>query len=133
ESFWMLACDFYRGYPLVMSPEAIELVYLEQLDGLARSIAVAEARGETAVLEASGWFWNDFPEPSWADAVRKLPSEDAATFEKTMRTRIREAIAGESSPRPAEIDPAPAARLLAIDLPEERESPPSLPAPEAID
>ena len=133
DSFWTLACDFYRGYPLVMSPEAIELVYLEQLDGLARAIAAAERRGEVAVLEASGWFWNDFPEPSWADSVRKLPSEDAATFERTMRARIREAIEGDTSSRIAEIDPAPAVRLLAVVLPQERESPPSLSVLEAVD
>ena len=131
DSFWTLACDFYRGYPLVMSPEAIELVYLEQLDGLARAIAAAEARDETAVLEASGWFWNDFPEASWADAVRKLPSEDAATFERVIRARIRAALSEEPTTR-VEIDPAPAERLLAIDLPEALESPPSLPMIESL-
>ena len=133
DSFWTLACDFYRGYPLVMSPEAIELVYLEQLDGLARAIAAAEARGETAVLEASGWFWNDFPEPGWANAVRKLPSEDAATFERVMRDRVREAIEGDAPTETGELDPAPAERLLAIDLSEERETPPSLPVLEGLD
>jgi len=122
-----------RGYPLVMSPEAIELVYLDQLDGLARVIAAAEGRAEVAVLEASGWFWNDFPDPSWADSVRKLPSEDAATFERTMRARIREAIEGDASTETGELDPAPAERLLAIDLPEERETPPSLPVLEVLD
>jgi len=133
DSFWTLACDFYRGYPLVMSPEAIELVYLDQLDGLARAIAAAEERGEVAVLEASGWFWNDFPEPSWADSARKLPSENAAAFERSMRARIREVLGEESTTDRVEINPAPAERLLAIDLPEERETPPVLPVLEVVD
>ena len=84
-------------------------------------------------LFPSGWFWNDFPEPGWANAVRKLPSEDAATFERVMRDRVREAIEGDAPTETGELDPAPAERLLAIDLPEERETPPSLPVLEGLD
>ncbi len=127
DSFWTLACDFYRGYPLVLSPEAIELVNLAQLDGLARGIGDAEARGELALLEPAGWFWNDFPEPGWAESVRKLPSEDARVFEKVMRERIRAAASGDTATYAAGVDRRPAERLLAIPLPDERESPPTLP------
>ena len=44
-------------------------------------------------LDAPGWFWHDFPDPAWADAVRTLPSEDAAAFEQTMRDRLRRVLA----------------------------------------
>jgi hypothetical protein len=127
DSFWTLSCDFYRGYPLVLSSEAIELVYLVQLDGLVRSIDEAQRRGDVASLEHPGWFWNDFHEPGWADSVRKLPSEDAPALEREMRARVRAAINDESPTGPRPIDRAPAERLLAIRLPEERESPPVLP------
>ncbi len=57
DSFWTSACDFYGGYPLVLSPEAIELVYLEQLRALrarledaARRDTLARARLARVVL-----------------------------------------------------------------------------------
>jgi hypothetical protein len=84
DSLWTLACDFYRGYPLVLSPEAIELVYLPQLNAL---------RG--GVLEDPGWFWHDFPRPYDADSVRKLPAEDAGELEREMRARLRKALHGD--------------------------------------
>lgn len=132
DSFWRLACDFYRGYPLVVSPEAIELVYLQQLDGLDRAIVEAERRGQIAVLEPPGWFWHDFDDPAWADSIRKLPSEDAEAFELEMRQRIRYAIYGEESIPTREFDRRPAERLLEIELPGPRESPPLLPALEIL-
>jgi len=89
ESFWVNACDFYNGYPLVMGPEAIELVYRPQLAQWRRLMVEAGARRQPMTLDAPGWFWHDFPDPAWADAVRKLPSEDAAAFEQTMRDRLR--------------------------------------------
>ena len=46
QSFWMNACDFYGGYPLVLSPEAIELVYLEQLAAF-RADLVSAAESST--------------------------------------------------------------------------------------
>ncbi|MGE3885986.1 MAG: hypothetical protein AB7H81_06125 [Vicinamibacterales bacterium] len=89
ESFWVNACDFYNGYPLVMSPEAIELVYRPQLARWRQLMVEAGARRQPMTLEAPGWFWHDFPDSVWADAVRKLPSEDASAFEQTMRGRLR--------------------------------------------
>ena len=89
ESFWVNACDFYGGYPLVMSPEAIELVYLPQLARWRQMMAQAADRRERLTLEPAGWFWHDFPDPAWADAVRKVPSEDAAALERKMRDRLK--------------------------------------------
>jgi hypothetical protein len=59
------------------------------------------------VLEEPGWFWHDFPDKSWADAVRKLPSEDATRFESVMRERLRRSLSEPST--------APTAGKLAID------------------
>jgi hypothetical protein len=89
DSIWTLACDFYDGYPLVLSPEAIELVYLPQLD--------SDALGEP------GWFWHDFPDRPdgrWADSVRKLPREDSARLEREIRSRVRAALSGGEPPPP---------------------------------
>ena len=100
DSFWANGCDFYGGYPLVTSPEAIELVYLPQLARLRQSMTQAE-RAERLSLEPPGWFWHDFPNPAWADAVRRMPSEDAGAFELAMRERliaVRSARAGVSGP-----------------------------------
>lgn len=99
ESFWVNGCDFYGGYPLVMSPEAIELVYRPQLARWRQLMTRADERDERTALEAPGWFWHDFPDPAWADVVGKLPSEDAAAFEQTMRGRLRQLIEG-ARPRP---------------------------------
>ena len=96
DSFWTNACDFYGGYPLVMSPEAIELVYLPQLARLRQLMAQAADRRERVTLEPPGWFWHDFPDPAWADAVRKMPSEDASLFERTMRERLEKVRAARS-------------------------------------
>lgn len=102
DSFWTNACDFYGGYPLVMSPEAIELVCLPQLATLRQLMTQATDRRERLTLEAPGWFWHDFPDQSWADAVRKMPSEDAAVFERTMKDRLKAvaAIRTPASPHP---------------------------------
>ena len=121
DAFWTLGCDFYRGYPLVMSPEAVELVYLDQLDRLETLVKDAHERGEVAALEEPGWFWHDFPDASWADAVRKLPSEDAVRFESVMRERLRLALSEPSTPptaRKLTLDPT----LLELTLPEPRDT-----------
>ncbi|HXV61717.1 MAG TPA: hypothetical protein VEK15_13545, partial [Vicinamibacteria bacterium] len=116
DSIWNLACDFYNGYPLVLSPEAIELVYLPQLEALRK----ATAAGGPVVLEAPGWFWHDFPDLAWADCVRKLPGEDAAAFEREMRARL-----GADPPTMRE---APELEtFLTLPLPEPRSDPPTLP------
>jgi hypothetical protein len=130
ESFWTLACDFYNGYPLVMSPEAMELVYLPQSRSFGQKLLEA---GETSVaLEEPGWFWHDFPDRSWADAVRKLPSADAIAFEAGMRERVRAALAGSSfnsttDSLDAERLRASALAMVDLTLPEPRRSVPSLP------
>ncbi len=121
DTFWTLGCNFYRGYPLVMSPEAVELVYLDQLDRLETLVKDAHERGEVAALEEPGWFWHDFPDASWADTVRKLPSEDAARFESVMRERLRRALSEPSTPptaRKLTLDPT----LLELALPEPRDT-----------
>jgi hypothetical protein len=137
ESFWSMACDFYHGYPLVPCPEAIELVYQVQLTNLRSEMEKAHLQGEVARLEAPGWFWHDFPDPAWADAVRMLPRENAQAFEETMRARLEEAVRQaypESSGKapaasPSPIDGAMAleviSRILSIDLPGPRSSPPT--------
>ncbi len=136
DTVWRLGCDFYHGYPLVMSPEAIELVYLPQLAGLERAISVAAARGETAQLAAAGWFWHDFADPGWADAVRRLPSEDAAAFERTMRARIRAATEARADSDGTDmahaIDISAADELFAIALPDPVHKPPILPLADPI-
>jgi len=119
DSLWTLACDFYRGYPLVMSPEAVELCYQPQLDALERLVRDAETRGETASLEAPGWFWHDFPVRAWAESVRKLPSEDGERFERVFRERLREALA-EPTPAERELDLAAIRVMLVRPLPEKR-------------
>ncbi|MCC7034446.1 MAG: hypothetical protein IT179_16620 [Acidobacteria bacterium] len=115
ESFWVNACDFYNGYPLVMSPEAIELVYRPQLARWRRLMVEAVARRQPMALEAPGWFWHDFPAPAWADAVRKLPPEDAPAFERAMRERLRRVVGStqrrvSGGVRPAPSVPSPVGR-----------------------
>lgn len=107
ESFWVNACDFYNGYPLVMSPEAIELVYRPQLAEWRRLMVEAGARRQPMALEAPGWFWHDFPDPAWADAVRKLPQEDASAFERTMRERLLRVLASTRPRAGRGVRPAP--------------------------
>ncbi len=142
ESFWTQACDFYNGYPLVLSPEAIELVYQAQLENLRSEIEEAAERGEAARLKAPGWFWHDFPDPAWADAVRMLPRENALVFEETMKARLSETFrqavpesGGEvTPPTPSPLDYHVAsesiAQILSMDLPAPRPDPPlDIPAP----
>ena len=96
DSLWTLACDFYNGYPLVLSPEAIELVYLEQTRAMRRALSATPVPDP---LDRPGWFWHDFPDPAWADRVRELPREDAVRFESVMRDRFAAALP------PASLDP----------------------------
>jgi hypothetical protein len=135
DSLWTLGCDFYNGYPLVLSPEAIELVYLPQLAALRKRIESAAQSSLVCTLDEPGWFWHDFPDRRWADSVRRLPSEDASRLEEEMKSRLRAAVAGETP----KDDRAPLLELeetrtglehlLAFLLPPERKSPPILPPP----
>ncbi|MAG69868.1 MAG: hypothetical protein CL471_06195 [Acidobacteria bacterium] len=95
DSLWTLGCDFYNGYPLVLSPEAVELVYLEQTRALRRLLS---ASASPDPLDRPGWFWHDFPDLAWADRVRELPREDAARFEAVMRERFAAALGPASPP-----------------------------------
>jgi hypothetical protein len=124
DSLWTLGCDFYGGYPLVLSPEAIELVYLPQLGALRSRIESAAESGVVSALEEPGWFWHDFPDRRWADSVRRLPSEDASRFEGEMRARLRAALAGASPDSPAS---APSVEWLAASLPSPVAAPPPVP------
>jgi len=123
DSLWTLGCDFYNGYPLVLSPEAIELVYLPQLAALRERIESAEQSSLVCTLDEPGWFWHDFPDRRWADSVRRLPSEDASRFENEMRSQLRTALAGAG--------PGPVAshsmEWLETLLPSPVEEPPALP------
>ncbi|MCG8419554.1 MAG: hypothetical protein MJE77_16610 [Proteobacteria bacterium] len=92
DSFWLMGCNFYRGYPLVLSPEAIELVYAEQTRLLGDTLEQALDRGDRAPLAEPGWFWHDWPDPAWAGAVRLLPREDGHKFETIMRRRLAGAL-----------------------------------------
>jgi hypothetical protein len=88
-------------------------------------------------LDAPGWFWHDFPDPAWADAVRKLPSEDAAVFEQTMRERLRRVLASTrsragSGARPAASVPSPVGRAVVQGFLGRTMSVP-LPAPVTVD
>lgn len=124
DSLWTRGCDFYNGYPLVLSPEAIELVYLPQLEALrARLESGAES------LDGPGWFWHDFPDRRWAESVRRLPTEDASRFEGEMRTRLRSALAGSAPGHAAPPSPPspPSMDWLAAPLPPPVEEPPDLP------
>jgi hypothetical protein len=124
DSLWTLGCDFYNGYPLVLSPEAIELVYLPQLGALRSRIESAAESGVVCALDEPGWFWHDFPDRRWADSVRRLPSEDASRFEEEIRSRLRAAL--------ADTPPGPASSLslewLAASLPSPVAEPPLLPS-----
>ena len=126
DSLWTLGCDFYGGYPLLLSPEAIELVYLPQLDALRSRIESAAESGLVCALDEPGWFWHDFPDRRWADSVRRLPSEDASRFEGEMRARLNAALA-DTPPGPA---PLPSMRWLEAPLPDPLAEPPSLMAAE---
>lgn len=92
DSFWTQACDFYRGYPLMLSPEAIELVFAEQSRRFGRALDAALAAGVPAELPAPGFFWHDFPDPQWEARVVGMPAEDAAAFERQMRARLAAAL-----------------------------------------
>jgi hypothetical protein len=95
DSLWTLGCDFYDGYPLVLSPEAIDLVYLPQCQALLRLL-----ESDATSLGEPGWFWHDFPDRRWADSVRRLPGEEPVRFQKEMRRMLKDAIRGET-PTPA--------------------------------
>jgi hypothetical protein len=123
DSLWTLGCDFYNGYPLVLSPEAVELVYLPQLEALRERIESAEESGLVCALDEPGWFWHDFPDRRWADAVRRLPSEDASRFETEMRARLHAAVS-DTAQSPAS---SPSMDWLAAPLPSPRSEPPGLP------
>jgi hypothetical protein len=123
DSLWTLGCDFYNGYPLVLSPEAIELVYLPQLEALRTRLESAARAGVVLALEEPGWFWHDFPDRRWADSVRRLPSEDASRFEEEMRARLGAALAGGG----AGPTPATSTEWLSVALPPPIEEPPDLP------
>lgn len=123
DSLWTLGCDFYNGYPLVLSPEAIELVYLPQLAALRLCIEGADQSGLVCFLDEPGWFWHDFSDRRWADSVRRLPSEDASRFEEEMRSRLRTALGGA-----APAAPRPAMDWLAAPLPSPVSEPPGLPS-----
>ncbi len=135
DSLWTLGCDFYNGYPLVLSPEAIELVYIPQLAALRERMESAAQSSLVCTLDEPGWFWHDFPDRRWADSVRCLPSEDASRFEEEMRSRLRAAVAGETpeddrEPR-LDLDEIRVAieHWLVFPLPPERKTPPLLPSP----
>jgi hypothetical protein len=124
DSLWTLGCDFYNGYPLVLSPEAIELVYLPQLEALRLRIENAGESGLVCALDEPGWFWHDFPDRRWADSVRRLPSEGASWFEEEIRSRLRAALGG-GAPAPAS---RPSMDWLAAPLPSPLSEPPGLPS-----
>jgi hypothetical protein len=124
DSLWTLGCDFYGGYPLVLSPEAIELVYLPQLAALRSRIESAAESGVVCSLDEPGWFWHDFPDRRWADSVRRLPSEDDSRFEEEMRSRLRVALA-DTPPGGAS---SPSMEWLAAPLPFPVAEPPLLPS-----
>ena len=100
DSFWTLGCDFYNGYPLVLCPEAIELVYLDQAGKLGQTLLSAIQNGNTEPLEKPSWFWHNFSDSTWGETVRVLPREDMFHFENSMRSRLAEAL---SSPKPTKI------------------------------
>ena len=97
NSFWTLGCDFYNGYPLVLCPEAIELVYLDQSGKLGQTLLAAIQNNNTEPLEKPGWFWHNFSDSTWADTVRVLPREDTFHFENSMRTQLAEALSTSES------------------------------------
>ncbi len=96
----------------------------------------AVSRGKRVSLDEPGWFWHDFPERKWADAVKRLPSEDASRFEEEMRARLRNALDETAAPvaetsYPGRLDVIAArpviSRVLALALPEVRPEPPAMP------
>jgi len=101
DHLWELGCDFYGGYPLVLGPEAVELVYLPQHRAFAELLRQEAANGGVTELEQPGWFWNDFPDPAWEAGVRLLPRSDAAIFEAEVRGRLQRAIVDGSAARGA--------------------------------
>ena len=91
DTFWVQACDFYKGYPLVLGPESVELVFVEQSRRFGAVLDAALDTGTPPSLPAPGFFWHDFPDPTWADLVVGMPPEDSASFESAMRDRLAEA------------------------------------------
>ncbi len=106
DTFLTQSVGFYGGYPLAMSPEAVELVFLPQSRRLAEGVA-AVLGGKAPKLPEAGWFWHDFPEAdqgAWAEVVRKLPGDDDE-LEAALRPRLEEALAvpqraGSAEPTP---------------------------------
>lgn len=106
DVFLTQSVGFYGGYPLAMSPEAVEFVCLPQSRRLADHIA-ALTPGGPALLPDPGWFWHDFPAiegGDWADAVRKLPGSDDGV-ERALRGLLEDAVAnpvraGSAEPTP---------------------------------
>jgi hypothetical protein len=99
DTFWVQACDFYRGYPLVLGPESIELVFREQCRRLGAALESALDAGSSPALPAPGFYWHDFPDPAWADVVVGMPAEDVRVFETEMRARLTEAFRAGSEAR----------------------------------
>jgi len=99
NSFWTLGCDFYNGYPLVLCPEAIELVYLDQSGKLGQRLLAAVEDNNTEPLEKPGWFWHNFSDSTWGDTVRVLPREDAFHFEISMRSQLAEVLSTPEPPK----------------------------------
>jgi hypothetical protein len=92
DSLWTLGCDFYDGYPLVLSPEAIDLVYLPQLGALRSRVESAAESGVVCALDGPGWFWHDFPRSAVGGLRSAASLEDASRFEEEMRARLRAAV-----------------------------------------
>lgn len=112
--FFERGCDFYHGYPLILSPEAIELAYAPQCQRLGQVLQTALESGQRQPLARPTWFWHDFPDPKWADAVRLVPREDETDFATAMRARLRTAFAdGQRQGANGHADPPATARRTA--------------------
>ena len=99
DSFWVKACDFYKGYPLVLSPEAIDLVFADQCRRLGQALEGALDEARAVSLPEPCFFWHDFPNPVWAEVTVGIPAEDADTFEREMHRRLEEAFAEGAAAR----------------------------------
>ena len=101
DRFWELGFAFYNGYPLVVSPESISLVYRRQTLALEQAIADAVAASQRLRLADPGWFWHDFPASSWGDGVRALPDLSASAIEVEFKERLHASLAREPRNEPS--------------------------------
>ena len=103
---------FYKGYPLVWSPEGIRGAYRPQCLALLKEFkTAADAQALPTFSRDAKWFWRDFPDSSWTEGVRLMPDIDQENFKKMLTSELAAAIkVNQSLDRPASLKASRLAR-----------------------